>query len=148
MEQVPSQPQAHLVVAAVRVLAHKHGRPPSVEEIAELLGLSKELGGHLVRALEARGIVQIIKSPFDLRVELRDHLKIEELPLEDTGPGLKDEVEEFHKRFKKKQEQLQNLFDSGALEERKKQRLAGLDEELKSFKRRPNPFGDEPDPSG
>ena len=134
MEHLPSQAQAHLVVAAVRVLGHKLGRPAAIEEIGELIGYSKELTGHLVRALEACGIVQEIKSPFDVRVEVRDHVKIEALPREDTGPGLQDEVEEFHKRFQKKQEELQNLFDSGDQETKKKERFAGLEDELKGFK--------------
>ena len=145
MESSMPRGQAHIVVAAVRVLAHKYGRPAAIEEIAELLGWSKELTGHLVRALEARGIVRTIKSPFDIRVEVEDHLKIEELPVEDQGPGLKDEVEEFHERFKKKQEQLQNLFDAGEHEKKKKERLAGLDRELEKFKgSKWNPFGEPP----
>lgn len=139
----PSQSQAHLVVAAVRVLGHTLGRPPAVEEIAALVHYSPELAGHLVRALESCEVVRTIKSPFDLRVEVADHHKIDELPVEDTGPGLKDEVEEFHERFQKKQQELQNLFDAGEHEERKKKRLAGLDDELQKFKSpRRNPFGD------
>lgn len=150
MEHAPSRSQAHVVVAAVRVLTHKLNRPPSIEEIAELLGYSNEITGHLVRVLEARAIVHTIKSPFDVRVEIHEHLKIEELPIEDTGPGLQDEVDEFHKRFQQKQEALQNLFDSGELEAKKKKRLAGLEDELKTFKtpRLPSPFRDEPDGSG
>lgn len=145
MENAPPQAQAHLIVAAVRVLAHRSGRPPSVEEVAELIGWSRELVGHLVRGLESRGILSVIKSPFDLRVEVADHTQIEALPVEDTGPGLKDEVEEFHERFKKKQEELQNLFDSNEMEERKKKRLAGLDQELDRFKApKWNPFGETP----
>jgi DNA-binding MarR family transcriptional regulator len=145
MDIAPAQSQAHLIVAAVRVLGHKTGRPAAVEEVADLLGWSKELAGHLIRALEKHGIVRTIKSPFDVRVEVADHLAVEKLPKEDAGPGLQDEVEEFHERFKKKQEQLQNLFDSGELDEKRKQRLAGLDKELRDFKspRRTNPFGDE-----
>jgi hypothetical protein len=150
MEFAPPQSQAHLVVAAVRVLTHKTGRPPAIEEIAELLGWSKELCGHLVRGLEAHGITGIIKSPFDVRVEVADHTKIEELPVEDRGPGLKDEVEEFHSRFQKKQEQLQQLFDSGDAEAKRKQRLSGLDDELSKFKApRWSPWGEtaKPEPS-
>jgi DNA-binding MarR family transcriptional regulator len=145
MEHAPPQEQAHLVVAAVRVLAHRSGRPAAVEEIAELLGWSKELAGHLVRGLESRGIVRTIKSPFDVRVEVADHHEIDRLPVEDHGPGLQDEVEEFHTRFKKKQEQLQNLFDSGEHDRKKKERLAGLDKELEDFKApKWNPFGEPP----
>jgi hypothetical protein len=142
MDHAPSQGQAHLIVAAVRVLTHKTGRPASIEEIAELLGWSVELAGHLVRALEARQIVRTIRSPFDVRVEVDDHRGIEALPLEDRGPGLQDEVEKFHEQFKKKQEALQNLFDSGEVEAKKKERLANLDKELRDFKspRRHDPF--------
>ncbi len=148
MAHVPPQREAHLVVAAVRVLAHKTGRPPSVDEVAELLGQARELTGHLIRGLESVGIVNTIKSPFDLRVEVQNHLEIESLPVEDTGPGLRDEVEEFDKRFKEKQEKLQNLFDSGDAEARRKSRIAGLDDELQSFQKpRRNPFGDPPEES-
>lgn len=145
MEHAPPQEQAHLVVAAVRVLAHKSGRPAAIEEIAALLGWSNELTGHLVRALESCGVVRTIKSPFDVRVEVANHHEIDNLPVEDQGPGLQDEVEEFHERFKKKQEQLQNLFDTGEHDRKKKERLAGLDKELENFKApKWNPFDEPP----
>ena len=145
MDSKPSQQQAHIVVAAVRVLAHQHGRPPSVDEVAELLGMSREVAGHQVRVLEALEILRTMKSPFDLRVELRDHRKIEELPVEETGPGFQDEVEDFHRKFEEKQKELQGLFDSGEQEQRQKSRFADLDSELNKFRspKRQNPFGDE-----
>jgi DNA-binding transcriptional regulator GbsR (MarR family) len=143
VSHAPPRAQAHLIVGAVRVLAHKTGRPPSIEEVAELLGWSRELTGHLARGLEAHGIVQLLKSPFDVRLEIADHLAVEKLPVEDAGPGLKDEVDAFHEEFKKRQEELQNLFDSGEAEKRKKERLQGLEDELKGFKapKRFDPFG-------
>lgn len=147
VEQIPSQGPAHLVVAAVRVLTHQTGRPPAIEELATMLGWSKELAGHLVRALESQKIVHTIRSPFDIRVEVAEHQRIETLPVEDRGPGLQDEVEKFHEQFKKKQEALQNLFESGEFEAKKKQRLANLEQELRDFKspRRPDPFAKPPD---
>lgn len=143
MDHAPPRAQAHLLVAAVRVLAHKTGRPPAAEEVAELLGWSRELCGHLCRSLESQGILNSLKSPFDVRFEVADHTRIEALPVEDTGPGIKDEVEAFHEEFKKRQEELQGLFDSGEHEARKKKRLAGLENELRDFKapRRFDPFG-------
>src|SRR5262245_26461463 len=146
MEHAPPRAQAHIVVAAVRVLVHKTGRPPAIEEVAELLGWSRELCGHLCRGLEAKGMLTTLKSPFDVRLEVADHTLIDALPVEDTGPGLKDEVEAFHEQFKKRQEELQGLFDAGEHEERKKKRLAGLEDELRDFKapRRFDPFGGAP----
>jgi hypothetical protein len=150
MSHAPSQGQAHLIVAAVRVLTHQTGRPCAIEEIATLLAWSNELAGHLVRALESQGIVRTIRSPFDVRVEVANHQAIEALPLEDRGPGLQDEVEKFHEQFKKKQEALQNLFETGELEAKKKERLANLDRELRDFKspRRTNPFAEPGDEEG
>lgn len=144
----PSQTQAHLAVAAIRVLQHQEQRPPTVEEIATLLRFSKEYTGHLVRALDAAGVVQIVKSAFDQRVEVRDHHQIDALPAEDSGPGFKDEVDAFHRKFEEKQRQLQNLFDADERSARQRQRFENLDDELRKFKGpRPNPFGDEPDKS-
>lgn len=145
MEQIPSRSKAHLIVAAVRVLEYRLDRPPSVEEIGELLDLSREVAGHLVRALESRGIVSTIKGPFDLRVTVADYVRLEELPLEESGVGFKNEVDEFHKRFEEKNRKLQNLFDTGAQEEQQKERFSDLETELKKFKgpRMSNPFGNE-----
>ena len=145
MDSKPSQQQAHLMVAAVRVLAHKHARPPSVNEIAELLESSREVIGHQVRVLEKLQILRTMKSPFDLRVELQDHRKIEELPVEESGPGFQDEVDDFHRKFEQKQKELQGLFDSGEQEERQKSRCADLESELDKFQnpKRHNPFGDD-----
>lgn len=145
MDSKPSQKQAHLVVAAVRILEHKHGRPPSLHEVAQLLEQSHEVMGHQVRVLESLDILHTVKSPFDLHVELRDHRKIEDLPQEESGPGFQDEVEDFHRKFEEKQKKLQNLFNSREQEQRQKSRFADLDEELGRFRspRRPNPFGDD-----
>ena len=145
MDSKPSQNQAHLVVAAVRVLAHKQGRPPSVEEVASLLEQSREIMGHQIRALESLQILRTVKSPFDLHVELLQPEKIDELPLEESGPGFQDEVEDFHRKFEEKQKKLQNLFDSREQERQQQARFSDLDEELDKFRspRRPNPFGDE-----
>lgn len=149
MPPIPSQPVAHLMVAAVRVLEHQLKRPPTVNEVAETLEFAKEYAGHLVRALEAQEILHAIHGPFETRVEIRDHSKIETLPAEDAGPGFKDEVDDFHRKFEEKQQKLQNLFESNETEERQRKRFESLDDELRDFKspRRANPFGDDADSS-
>jgi hypothetical protein len=137
------------MVAAVRVLEHQLKRAPTVDELGGLLDYAREYAGHLVRALESQGILHAIHGPFDTRVEIRDHTKIEELPEEDRGPGFKDEVDDFHRKFEEKQKKLQNLFDSDEAQQRQRKRFENLDEELKDFKspRHANPFRDDPEPS-
>lgn len=149
MSVTPSQSVAHLMVAAVRVLEHQLKRPPTVDEVATMLAYAKEYAGHLVRALEAHEILHAIHGPFDTRVEIRDPGKIETLPEEDSGPGFKDEVDDFHRKFEEKQKKLQSLFESDEAGERQRKRFENLDDELRAFKspRRANPFGDDPDSS-
>ena len=149
MPTIPSQPKAHLLVAAIRVLGHKLQRPPTVDELGELLGFAREYAGHLVRALEAHEILHAIHGPFETRVEIRDHRRIEELPAEESGPGFQDEVDDFHRKFEEKQRKLQNLFDSDEMQEHQRKRFESLDDELRDFKspRRTNPFGDDPETS-
>lgn len=141
MEFTPNYDQGHLVVAASRVLAHLNAKPPTMEEIGELLKISHEVVGAVARALESRGIVKIHKTPFDTRVEVLDHMALEELPKEDTGAAMQEEVEAFRQRSKEKQEEMDKLF-GGDFQKKKKEKQAALESQLKDFqkKRSVDPF--------
>lgn len=145
MEIGPVYDLGHLVVAAVRVLAHRESRPPTPEAIGDLLGFSPEFTGQIIRGLEERGIVKTVKSAYDLRVEIVDHVGLEELPKAEKGPGMEAEIEEFEKRFKEKQEKLESLFGSDALGKKKKKQMRSMEDELKEFQKRrsQSPFEDE-----
>lgn len=136
MEFTPNYDQGHLVVAAARVLSHKLEKPPTMEEIGELLKTSHEVIGAVARALESRGIVKIHKTPFDTRVEVTDHTLLEELPKDDSGADMKGEVEAFLERSKEKQEKIEKLFGEEEYEKRKKEKQAGLEAQLKEFQKK------------
>ena len=136
MEFTPNYDQSHLVVAAVRILAHKDEKPPTMEEIGELLGLSHEVIGAVARALDSRGIVKIHMTPFDTRVEVADHTALEELPREDTGAAMKEEVDAFLERTKEKQEKIEKLFGEEEYQKRKKEKQTGLEAQLKEFQKK------------
>lgn len=72
--------EAHLVVAAVRVLQHRGGCPPAIEEVAELLSISVELVHTISRRLKKQGILETFEDPFSLKLAVADHLAIENLP--------------------------------------------------------------------
>ncbi len=133
MKSKPSYRQGHLVVAAVRVLAHRHERPPTIEEIAELTGVSDEIIGLLVRSLAGLNIVRTITSPFETRVEITDHIGLEELPADEEASAFAGEVDAFHEEYTKKQAELQRIFSSGKHEEEKKKKLREMEDELKGF---------------
>jgi DNA-binding transcriptional regulator GbsR (MarR family) len=141
MEFTPNYDQGHLVVAAARVLEHLNSKPPTMEEIGGLLKISHEVIGAVARALESRGIVKIHKTPFDTRVEVIDHTGLEELPREDTGAAIQEEVEAFKQRSKEKQEEIEKLF-GGDFQKKKKEKQAELEAQLKDFqkKRAVDPF--------
>ena len=86
---------AHLFVAAVRLLAHKDQSPPDIDQVCELLNLSQERGGFICRRLEDIGAVEVVKGAYGLRLFVRDHLKIEEIPKEEAHDKLQDELSKF-----------------------------------------------------
>ncbi|MFO7767942.1 MAG: helix-turn-helix domain-containing protein [bacterium] len=146
MEHTPSYSQGHLMVAAVRVLEHRLAKPPTYEEIGELLGISHEVVGAMARSLESAGIVKILKTPFDTRVEVKDHLALEELPREEKGAAMKGEVEAFLKKARGKQEALESELASGDFQEKQKKKFADLESQLKDFqkKKAKDPFARPP----
>jgi hypothetical protein len=145
MEFVPSRAQGHLIVAAIRVLSHLRKRPPTDEEIAELVALSREIALHILRGLEARGIVRAIETPFEVRFEIERHLAIEELPLDVSGPDLGREIEDFHKKAEDRQKKIEQMMRETDPERAAREKAAKIEEEFRRFRgRRPaaSPFGD------
>lgn len=150
METTPNYDRSHLMVAAARVLAHKMEKPPTYEEIGELLGISHEVIGAIARALETRGIVKIRMTPFDTRVEVADHTALEELPRDDSGAAMKEEVDAFIERSKEKQESIDKLFGEEEYLKRKQEKQAGLEAQLKKFQKKKaiDPFAKPVDGNG
>lgn len=132
----PLYEEAHLYVAAIRVLAHKTGRPPTVEEVADLLGDSREAAYHLARSLAAKGIVRLMENPFETHLEVRDHVALEGLPREETGPGIAEDIEEFHEKKKKEHDEMGDFFKTGGVEKTKGKKLSKMEEEFLKFRRR------------
>jgi hypothetical protein len=124
----------HLLVAAVRVLAHREGRPPTVEETADLIRLSREVAHHLVRRLAALGAVRLIETPFEARLVIADHTRLEALPRGEASPAIASELETFLARNEEKQKELDRLFDGGAVEKKKRERIGSLEEQFKKFR--------------
>ncbi len=134
----------HLLVAAVRVLTHREGRPPSVEEAAALIGLSREVGHHLVRRLAALGIVRLVETPFEARLIVEDHTRLEQVPRGPSGPPIASEFETFRAKHDEKQRALDRLFGEGVMDKKRKDRVTNLEEQFKKFResRRYRPTGE------
>jgi hypothetical protein len=142
MAHKPSYEDGHLVVAAVRVLSHQSDKPPTPESIADLLGLAPDFARNLVVALGEEGILKVVETPFEMRVEVKEHSRLEDLPRESHGPSIQDELEEFAKRKKKEVEDTEKMFTIDEIEKKKKEKLSKLAEEMKKMKGKGrSPFG-------
>jgi len=134
-KQGPLYEEGHLFVAAVRVLSHKENRPPTLDEVTELLNLSKEVVFLTARGLADRGILHLMENPFEIHVEIADHLAIEELPRDDTGPGFGEDLDEFHEKKKREQDEMGDFFKNGGMEKKKGEKLSKMEEEFRRFRR-------------
>jgi len=128
----PGREQAHLMVAAVRVLAHRETRPPSVEEVAQLLGLAPESTNVMIRELVDLGILREIVDAHSARYEVGDYLQIEELAA-GTGPAMKSELASFSEKRREREDAMRKQFE-GDLKGQRERKFSKLEEDLKNFR--------------
>lgn len=139
-----SRPEAHLLLAGIRVLAHNLGRGPTPIELADLLGMAESQVRLQAAALEEMGAVALVNSAFETHFEVRDHLRVEHLE-DGDGPAIGDALRDFDERKREEAEKMARLFDSGEHEEQRQEQLRRMDADLRDFRqRRPrNPFGED-----
>ncbi len=91
--------EAHLIVAAIRVLHHTKGNPPSVEEVSALLKLSDEIIHSTCRRLEKQGIIETLTDPFSVKLSISNHLELEKIPKQQKkSETLRKELESFQEK--------------------------------------------------
>ena len=71
--------EAHLFVAAIRILQHKQNMPPSLEDVCSMIETSVESGHAICRNLEKRRIIAVMEDPYSLKLNVADHLAIEQI---------------------------------------------------------------------
>lgn len=120
--------QAHLFAAAVRILEHRHTRPPSLREISELLNLSTEETARISRRLEELGVIASTQSGAEIRFSIQDHLLIEQIPKESKSPAMMEEIMRVKAEKEAKLSKLEGLLKKGPA---KPDLFAELDKALK-----------------
>jgi len=136
--------KAHLVMAAIRVISHREERPPRPAEVAELLDASEASVRLDLAILQDLGAVALITSAYADHVEIRDYLKVEELP-EEVADDIKADLADFDRRKQEEAEKMANLFAEKDHEKKQAERIDKMNQELSDFKKRKpiNPFGDD-----
>lgn len=123
---------SHLMVAAIRVLEHKHRAPPTLEGISDLLSMALDETNRLCRKLSDLGIVETVTKAGETRLFIADHLAIETIETrpEDAAATLSSELAEFQKT---RDAQKKKIEDIQAQQKKKRDALkAELDRKLKA----------------
>lgn len=123
---------AHVFVSAARVLDYKGETPPSLEAICELIGCSDEKGNYLLNRLMERCIVDTVKSGFNDRILVADHLAIEDLPRETEESRLEQELKKFKKGKDTMKEKV--AFIKAQQNQKKQDLFAEIEKKLKKKK--------------
>ena len=134
---------AHLVIAAIRVLAHRLGRSPTPEEVAELLELPAATVRLYATRLQDMGAAVLVESAYEVHLEIADHRLVDDLADERTEE-LAADLADFDRRKREEADQMARLFEDGTFARERQDKLDRMGEELGSFPRKPrNPFGDD-----
>ena len=136
MQTSITREEGHAHVAAIRVLRYRLRRPPTIEEVAEILGSKVEITNHRLRALEGLGIISVVENPFEVHVSVEDYLALENLPVEADEDTLKDAVKDFQKRQSEKADEMMRIFEETDEKREKKEKHDQMAEDLKRFRQK------------
>ncbi|MDR3631881.1 MAG: hypothetical protein P4L42_16285 [Desulfocapsaceae bacterium] len=122
--------EAHLVVAAIRILQHQKRTPPKLEEVCSLLAISDEAGHSCCRNLAKLGIIEVLEDPFSLNLTVANHLEIEKIPKnEQDGKGLARELEQFQAKKMKEGKKIADI--QAEMAKKKQDMLSAIESKFK-----------------
>ena len=122
--------EAHLVVAAIRVLQHGKGAPPKLEEVCAMLGISDEAGHACCRRLAKLGIIEVLEDPFSLNLTVANHLEIEKIPKNaPESQGLAQELEKFQAKKMKEGKKIADI--QAELAKKRQDMLSSIESKFK-----------------
>ena len=130
--------EAHLFVAAVRVVEHRiGGGAAGIDDVCSMLQMSLESGYALCRKLNKLGVINLVEDPFSQRVVVADHLRIEEISREENNENsLAKEVEQFKAKKRNMEKEVEAI--QADLERKRKATFTDIEERLKKEMGRKN----------
>jgi len=122
--------KAHLIVAAIRIHEHSHAGPPTFEDICRVLFISLEEGNRLCLKLKDLEIIDILEKTGEARLFVKNHLNIEEIPVQAEQPNIQAELEKFKKSKEDQINKIKSIQSDHA--EKKKKLHEELEQKLKN----------------
>jgi Rps23 Pro-64 3,4-dihydroxylase Tpa1-like proline 4-hydroxylase len=120
---------AHLVVAAIRILEHQKFASPSIDEVCRTISFSLEQGNFVCRKLNEMNIIDVVEGAFGTKLFIKDHLLLEEIPQGAIEDNLEKELKQFQNAKKDYIKKIE-LFKSEQ-EKKKKNLFAELEKKFK-----------------
>lgn len=120
---------SHLIVAAIRVLEHQNHMPPSIDQLCQMLSITREKANLVCRKLNELGVIEFIEGGFGARLFVRNHMKIEDIPKEDAGENLKESIEKFMDSRKGLDKKIESFQTKQA--QKKKELFSEIENKLK-----------------
>ncbi len=133
MPNISFYEEAHIFTSALRILFYRTKKTPTIKELADFLDYEIDHISLVCKKLNDLGIVKISEGSFNSdRIQIDDHLKIEDLPKEVTKSSIKNEIDDFQKKSKNDlEEKVKSLIS-----EKKKKEKDLFDELEKKFKKK------------
>jgi hypothetical protein len=129
MESTDLYSDAHLTVAAVRILERRNSVPPSIEDVCSFLSFSPEQGHFICRKLVGMGAIEIVEGAYGTRLFINNHLALEEIPKGQKAAGMDEELKKFQDSRKELTKKVASIQAQQA--EKKKNLFADLENQLK-----------------
>jgi len=121
---------SHLFVSAIRILEHQKSTPPAVEDVCDLLGFSLEQGHFVCNKLVEMGIVEIVEGAYGMRLFIKNHTLLEEIPTSGQESKLDEALKQFKSTRKGYAEKVASI--QAGQKEKRKNLFADLEKKLKS----------------
>lgn len=120
---------AHLVVAAIRILDHRDNVPPAIDSLNKVLNFSLEECHYLCRKLHQMGIIDIVEGAFGTKLFIKNHLELENIPLTQKDTRFREDIDKFMGSKKNYEKEIESI--KANQEKKQKELFARIDEKLK-----------------
>jgi hypothetical protein len=120
---------AHLVVAAIRLLEHQRNMPPDVETLQKTLDFSLEECHFLCRKLHQLGVIDIVEGSFGAKLFIKNHLELENIPKMPEDSHIREDIDRFMTSRKDYSKEIESI--KAQQEKKQKDLFARIDEKLK-----------------
>ncbi|MFO7965043.1 MAG: hypothetical protein R6U50_14060 [Desulfobacterales bacterium] len=121
--------KAHLTVAAIRILEHQNGMPPAVDTLSSMLRFSLEESQYLCRKLSDLGIIDIVEGAYGMKLFVKNHLGLEDIPNSVDDSSLKEDLDKFMSSKKTLEKEIASI--KAKQEKKQKDLFAEIDRKLK-----------------